>query len=45
MFKSEHKKQAGTLIFTPSASEWIETTNALGLNASRGRYGKLVTMT
>ena len=32
MFESEHfKKQAGLLTFTPSVSEWINQTNAIGL--------------
>lgn len=40
VFESEHfKKQAGLLTFTPSVSEWIEKTNALGLYVKRGRYG------
>ena len=37
VFESEHfKKQAGLLTFTPSASEWINQTNAIGLNVKRG---------
>ena len=40
MFESEHfKKQAGLLTFTPSASEWINQTNAIGLYVKRGKYG------
>lgn len=40
VFESEHfKKQAGLLTFTPSVSEWIEKTNAVGLYVKRGRYG------
>ena len=32
VFESEHfKKQAGLLTFTPSVSEWINKTNAIGL--------------
>ena len=32
VFESEHfKKQAGLLTFTPSVSEWINQTNAIGL--------------
>ena len=40
VFESEHfKKQAGLLTFTPSVSEWIEKTNAVGLYVKKGRYG------
>ena len=40
MFESEHfKKQVGLLTFTPSVSEWIEKTNAIGLYVKKGRYG------
>lgn len=40
VFESEHfKKQAGLLTFTPSVSEWIEQTNAIGLYVKKGRYG------
>ena len=40
MFESEHfKKQAGLLTFTPSVSEWINKTNAIGLYVKRGKYG------
>ena len=40
VFESEHfKKQAGLLTFTPSVSEWVEKTNALGLYVKRGKYG------
>ena len=40
VFESEHfKKQAGLLTFTPSVSEWIEKTNALGMFVKRGKYG------
>ena len=40
VFESEHfKKQAGLLTFTPSVSEWVEQTNAIGLFVKRGRYG------
>ena len=40
MFESEHfKKQAGLLTFTPSVSEWIDQTNAIGLYVKKGRYG------
>jgi len=36
VFESEHfKKQAGLLTFTPSVSEWIEQTNAIGLYVKR----------
>ena len=37
VFESEHfKKQAGLLTFTPSVSEWVEQTNAIGLYVKRG---------
>lgn len=40
VFESEHfKKQAGLLTFTPSISEWINKTNAIGLYVKRGKYG------
>ena len=40
VFESEHfKKQAGLLIFTPSVSEWVNETNAIGLYVKRGKYG------
>lgn len=40
VFKSEHfKKQAGLLTFTPSVSEWVEQTNAIGPFVKKGRYG------
>ncbi len=40
VFESEHfKKQAGLLTFTPSVSEWIEQTGAIGLFVKKGRYG------
>jgi len=40
VFESEHfKKQAGLLTFTPSVSEWIEQTNAVGMFVKKGRYG------
>ena len=32
VFESEHfKKQSGLLTFTPSVSEWVEQTDAIGL--------------
>ena len=40
VFESEHfKKQAGLLTFTPSVSEWVEQTNAIGIFVRKGRYG------
>ena len=40
VFESEHfKKQAGLLTFTPSVSEWVEQTGAIGLYVKKGRYG------
>lgn len=36
VFESEHfKKQAGLLTFTPSVSEWVEQTNAIGIFVKR----------
>ena len=40
VFESEQfKKQAGLLTFTPSVSEWVSETNAIGLYVNRGKYG------
>ena len=40
VFESEHfKKQAGLLTFTPSVSEQVNETNAIGLYVKRGKYG------
>ena len=40
VFESEHfKKQAGLLTFTPSVSEWVVQTDAIGLFVKKGRYG------
>ena len=40
MFESEHFKiRAGLLTFTPSVSEWVDQTNAIGLFVRKGRYG------
>ena len=40
VFKSQQfKKQAGLLTFTPSVSEWVSETNAIGLYVNRGKYG------
>ena len=40
VFKSEQfKKQAGLLTFTPSVTEWVSETNAIGLYVNRGKYG------
>ena len=40
VFESEHfKKQAGLLSFTPSISEWVGQTSAVGLYVKRGKYG------
>ena len=40
VFESEHfKKQAGLLTFTPSVTEWVEQTGAIGLFVKKGRYG------
>lgn len=32
----KQKKQEGLLTFTPSVSEWINKTNAIGLYVKRG---------
>ena len=38
VFESEHfKKQAGLLTFTPSVSEWVEQTKAIGIFVKKGR--------
>ena len=40
VFESEHfKKEAGLMIFTPSVSDWVEKTGAVGLYVRKGRYG------
>ena len=40
VFESEHFKiRAGLLTFTPSVSEWVDQTNAIGLFVRKGRYG------
>ena len=40
VFESEHfKKQAGLLTITPSVTEWVEKTGAIGLYVKKGRYG------
>jgi len=40
VFEFEHfKKEAGLHTFTPSISEWIAKTNAIGLYVKKGRYG------
>ena len=40
VFESEHfKKDVGLHTFTPSVSEWIEKTNAIGMFVKRGKYG------
>lgn len=40
VFESEHfKKQVGLLTFTPSVSEWVQKTDAIGLYVKRGKYG------
>lgn len=40
VFESEHlKKQVGLLTFTPSISEWVKLTGAVGLFVKRGKYG------
>lgn len=40
VFESEQfTKQAGLLTFTPSVSEWVNETNAIGLYVKRGKYG------
>ena len=32
-------QEAGLVTFTPSVSEWVEKTNAVGLYVKRGKYG------
>ena len=40
MVEFDHfKAQAGLPSFTLSVSEWIESTNAVGLTVKNGRYG------
>jgi len=40
VFESEHfKKEVGLLTFTPSISEWVDRTNAIGLYVKKGKYG------
>ena len=40
VFESEHfKKDVGLVTFTPSISEWVEKTAAIGLFVKKGRYG------
>ena len=33
------RKQAGLNAFTLSATQWVDTTNAIGLIVKAGRYG------
>ena len=40
VFESEHfKKQVGLVTFTPSVSEWVDKTGAIGMFVKKGRYG------
>ncbi len=40
VFESEHfKKDVGLVTFTPSISEWVEKTEAIGVFVKKGRYG------
>ena len=40
VFESEHfKKDVGLVTFTPSVSEWVDKTDAIGLFVKKGRYG------
>lgn len=40
MFESEHfKKDVGLVTFTPSVSEWVEKTDAIGLFVKKGSHG------
>lgn len=40
VFESERfKKDVGLVTFTPSVSEWVEKTDAIGLFVKKGRYG------
>ncbi len=40
VFESEHfKKDVGLVTFTPSVSEWVDKTGAIGMFVKKGRYG------
>ena len=40
VFESEHfKKDVGLVTFTPSVSEWVSKTDAIGMFVKKGRYG------
>ncbi|MBP5453448.1 MAG: KilA-N domain-containing protein [Lachnospiraceae bacterium] len=40
VFESEHfKKDVGLVTFTPSVSEWVTKTDAVGMFVKKGRYG------
>ncbi|MCR5145291.1 MAG: KilA-N domain-containing protein [Lachnospiraceae bacterium] len=40
VFESEHfKKDVGLVTFTPSVSEWVAKTDAIGMFVKKGRYG------
>lgn len=40
VFESEHfRKQVGLLTFTPSVTEWVDRTGAIGIFVKRGKYG------
>ena len=42
VFESEHfRKQVGLLTFTPSITEWCETTNATGMYFKMEKYGEI----
>lgn len=40
VFESEHfRKQVGLLTFTPSVTEWVDKTGAIGIFVKKGKYG------
>ncbi len=40
VFESEHfRKQVGLLTFTPSVTEWVDRTGAIGIFVKKGKYG------
>ena len=41
VFESEHfRKQVGLLTFTPSVTEWVDKTGAIGIFVKKGKYGR-----
>ncbi len=40
MVEFDHfKKQAGLPLFTLSVSDWVESTDAIGMYVKKGKYG------